>query len=382
MKKYLYYIGLFLITAIVLFNSWVLFSGRAYFYKALLYNFANIDDYKLFENRAIKKSNTPIPWLFSKSYNKKILSSSLKQELTNLETIAVLIIKDDSIQYEEYWDGYNEHSFSNSFSMSKSFVSALIGIALQEGLIKNIDQPICDYLPEFCEQGKRLITIKHLLTMSSGLNWEEGYASPFSPTTEAYYGTDLKQLILPLQPAEAPGKIFRYKSGDTQLLAFILEKATGKTISDYAQEKLWEPMGCENDALWSLDKKDGNEKAYCCINSNARDFAKFGKLYLDSGRVNKKQLIPVDFIVRSTEPNNLPDGDLDLKKADFYGYQWWVLPNYKGHKIFYARGILGQNIIVIPDTKTIIVRLGKKRGDSIGKHHTETLLLIDETLPN
>ncbi len=216
--------------------------------------------------------------------------------------------------------------------------------------------------------------------MSSGLNWEEGYSSPFSPTTEAYYGTDLKKLIYNLTPIEEPGKIFRYKSGDTQLLSFVLEKATGRSISDYAQEKLWKPLGCENDAYWSLDKDNGSEKAYCCINSNARDFAKFGKLYLDSGKVNGKQIIPVDYFLNSIQPSGLPDGDLDMKKCDFYGYQWWIIPEYKGHKIFYARGILGQNIIVISDLKTIVVRLGKIRGERVGKHHKEVFLLIDEVL--
>jgi CubicO group peptidase (beta-lactamase class C family) len=380
MKKYLNYTGLILLAAFIIFNGWVIFSGKQYFYKALLYNFANIDDYKLFSNRTINKSSRPIPWALSKSYNKKNISNSLRTKLGSIETIALLIIKNDTIEYEEYWDGYNDSSYSNSFSMAKSYVSAMIGIALKEGQLKNIDQPVCDYLPEFCEGDKKKITIRHLLMMSSGLNWEEGYASPFSPTTEAYYGTDLKKLISTLKPIEEPGKIFRYKSGDTQLLSFVLEKATGMKIGDYARAKLWEPLGCENNALWSLDKDNGYEKAYCCINSNARDFAKFGKLYLDSGRAKGNQLIPLDYLLKSIQPNYLPDGDLDMKKADFYGYQWWTIPNYKGHSVFYARGILGQYIIVVPDLKTIIVRLGKKRGKQIGKHYEETFLLIDEVL--
>ncbi len=380
MKKSLNYTGLILLAVFLIFNGWVVFSGKQYFYKALLYNFADIDDYKLFSNRTIDKSSTPIPWAISKNYNKKNISDSLRKKLTALETIAVLIIKNDTIDYEEYWNGYNDSSFSNSFSMAKSYVSALTGIALQEGQLKSINEPICDYLPEFCEGDKKKITIRHLLTMSSGLNWKESYSSPFSPTTEAYYGTDLKKLMSTLKSIEEPGKIFRYKSGDTQLLSFILEKATGKKISDYTREKLWEPLGCENKALWSLDKDNGDEKAYCCINSNARDFAKFGKLFLDSGRVKEKKLISLDYLLKSIQPNYLPDGDLDMKKADFYGYQWWTIPNYKGHPIFYARGILGQYIIVVPDLKTIIVRLGKKRGASVGKHYEEVFLLLDEVL--
>ena len=380
MKKYLRFLGIALLAAFLIFNSWVILSGKQYFYKALIYNFADIDDYKLFSNRTIEKSSTPIPWALSKTYNKKNISDSLRNKLTALETVALLIIRKDSIEYEEYWDSYSDSSFSNSFSMAKSYVSALIGTALKEGKIKSIDQPVCDYLPEFCEGDKKKITIRHLLTMSSGLNWQEAYSSPFSPTTEAYYGTDLKNLMSTLKPIEEPGKIFRYKSGDTQILSFVLEKATGKKLSDYAREKLWEPLGCEHNALWSLDKDNGYEKAYCCVNSNARDFAKFGKLYLDSGRVKNEQLIPLDYLLSSIQPTGMPDGDLDMKKSNFYGYQWWIIPNYKGHDVFYARGILGQYIIVIPDLKTIAVRLGKKRGEKAGKHYIETLLIIDEVL--
>jgi CubicO group peptidase (beta-lactamase class C family) len=379
-KKAIYYIGIFFLTSFVLFNLWVIFSGKQYFYKALIYNFAGIDDYKLFPQRIIKKSSQPITWAISSQYNKKDISDSLRKNLTEIETVALLIIKNDSLLFEEYWDGYSDSSYSNSFSMAKSYVSALTGIALKEGNIKNLDQPICDYLPEFCEGDKKKITIRHLLMMSSGLNWEEGYSSPFSPTTEAYYGTDLKGLMDRLQPIEAPGKIFRYKSGDTQILSFVLEKATGKKLSDYAYEKLWEPLGCENSAIWSLDKENGYEKAYCCVNSNARDFAKLGKLYLDSGRFRGKELIPTEYVLNSIQPNYLPDGDLDLKKADFYGYQWWTIPNYRGHFVFYARGILGQYILVIPDQKTIVVRLGKKRGTPRGKHYNEIFLLLDEAL--
>lgn len=380
MKKVLNYIGLILLTAFILFNSWLVLTGKEYFYKALIFNFADIDDYKIFPERKIAKSSSPQPWSISKAYNKQPLSDSLQKNLSELETVALLMIRNDSIVYEKYWGIYGKNSFSNSFSVAKSYISTLVGMALQEGKIKSIDQPVGDFLPEFNEGDKKKITIRHLLMMSSGLSWEEGYASPFSPTTEAYYGTDLSALIYALEPIEEPGKIFRYKSGDTQLLSFVLEKATGQKVSDYAHQKLWEPLGCENDALWSLDKKDGYEKAYCCINSNARDFARLGKLYLDSGRWNGQQLVPEEYVLASIRPSNLPDGDLNMKNTDFYGYQWWTIPEYKGHFIFYARGILGQYIIVIPDQKTIIVRLGKKRGQQIGKHYKETFLLIDEVL--
>src|SRR5690606_33587242 len=136
--------------------------------------------------------------------------------------------------HEQYWDGYSEESLSNSFSVAKSIVSILVGIALQEGALQSIDQPVGDYLPEFKEGAKANITIKHLLWMSSGLNWDESYGNPLSVTTEAYYGSDLKKVVRRLEAVEKPGQQFEYKSGDTQVLGFVLEAATGKSLADYA----------------------------------------------------------------------------------------------------------------------------------------------------
>lgn len=374
------YICLCFVLLVVGFNVWLVTTEKLFFYDALRYNFVDIDDYTLFSNRTISKSEQPKVWPFSKSYSTNVISDSLKRKLEIIETVAFLIIQNDSITHEMYWSGYNEKSWSNSFSMAKSYIGALIGIAIQEGKLKSVDQPVADFLPSFQEGKKSKITIRHLLMMSSGLDWEEAYASPFSATTEAYYGKDLYKQVSMLKAVEEPGKIFRYKSCDTQLLSFVLEKATGMKVAEYASEKLWKKIGCEQDALWSLDKENGNEKAYCCLNSNARDFAKLGKLYLDSGRVGGESILSVEYVKGSIHPHGLPDGDLDYKPSNFYGYQWWTIPDYKGHFVFYARGILGQYIIVIPDKKIIIVRLGHKRGAVVGKHYSEVFSMLDEVL--
>src|SRR3569832_2345450 len=157
-----------------------------------------------------------------------------------------------------------------------------------------------------------------------------------------------------------PGKIYDYKSGDTQLLAFILEKATGKTVSDYASEKIWSRIGAELPAQWSLDHKDGHEKAYCCIYSDARDFARFGKLMLDSGMWNGEQIVSKEFVRQALAANGLVYSDEAKTKVTTYGYLWWLM-KYKGHDIFYMRGLLGQYVMVVPDENMIIVRLGKHR---------------------
>lgn len=366
-------------------NVLTLLSGNKFIYKALYYNFVNIDDFKIFENRTIPKSQNPKPWVVSSTvYNQKPLSATLLNTLTGLNTVAFLVIKNDSIMNENYWDGYSDTSYSNSFSMAKSAVSLMIGAAIKDGYIKSLNQPVADFLPEFKSGEKAKITIKNLLQMSSGLNFDEGssYTNPFSIIVSdimvAYYDDKLYNTVASKEAKEKPGIYFDYKSGDTQLLAFILMKATGKKLSDYFYEKIWNNIGAEQTALWSLDKADGYEKAFCCLNSNARDFARLGKLYLNNGYANGIQVIDTAFIEASKTASNLINRRDTTQKADFYGYQLWMMPNYKGQNIFYLRGTLGQLVICIAEKNIIIVRLGKKQGPKINDNYSQTFTLIDE----
>ncbi|GHA73761.1 serine hydrolase domain-containing protein [Pontibacter akesuensis] len=369
-------IGLGVLLLLGLLAAWIHLSDKTYVYKALTYNFAGIDDNRIFEQNKVEAPAVPQPWSLSSKYNILPLDTELESLHNELESVAFLVIQNDSILHEQYWRGYSEASLSNSFSMAKSVVSMLIGAAIKEGKIKSVEQPVGDFLPEFKEGNKAGIKIKHLLWMSSGLNWDESYINPLSMTTEAYYGTDLKRVIDRLEAVEEPGQKWMYKSGDTQVLGFVLEAATGKSLSEYAEEKLWQPMGAAQDAEWSVDKPEGIEKAYCCFFSNARDFARFGKLYLNNGIWNGDTLVPPAFVKASLTPNGLIKAE-GGEKVDFYGYQWWLIPNYKGQDVFYARGILGQYIIVLPEKELIIVRLGKERGERIHNHPSEVLAMID-----
>jgi len=346
------------IGVIIIFNVVLYASGNWYLYKALLYNYVNIDDLNLFHTRTVK-AGAGEPWAMSGNYNKQPLTPQLRKALEEYESVAFLIIKNDSIQFEEYWDSYGVASLSNSFSMAKSIVSILVGIAHDEGKIKSLDQTVCEFLPEFCTEENKQLTIRHLLMMSSGLNFDEGYTSLFSPVTRAYYDTDLRIQMLALKVISPPGKELNYMSSNTELLAFIIHKATGMNISEYASEKLWKPIHAEHDAQWSLDHKDGDEKAYCCFYSNARDFARIGKLFLQKGKWNGNQIISEEYINSAITPAPILD---EGKPNTIYGYQWW-LTEHEGSKIFYARGILGQYIFVIPDKDIIFVRLGHKRGE-------------------
>ena len=174
------------------------------------------------------------------------------------------------------------------------------------------------------------------------------------------------------------GKTFQYMSCNTVLLSLIIERTSGLSISDYASQKLWKKINATQPAYWSLDHFEGLEKSYCCFYSSARDFAKIGKLYMDSGRWNGRQLVPVNYVKQSLTPNGCIDEN--GKTVDFYGYHWWLM-KLEGHSIFYARGIYGQYIIAIPDERIIIVRLGKKRGEKTdGNHYTDMIEYTKEVL--
>jgi CubicO group peptidase (beta-lactamase class C family) len=344
----------FLVGVVVIFSAYAFISGRTYLFKAVIYNFANIDDYKKFSNNTVAVA-APKPWKVSAEYNKINYPDSLNNLIESLGTVGLLMIRNDSVVAERYWDGYSDSSLSGSFSMAKSITGILIGAAIKEGKIGSVNDAVGKYLPEFAEGDKAKIKIVDLLTMSSGTDWKESYIDPFSVTTEAYYGSDVYKTATGVKAIHPPGTLHDYKSGDTQLLGLLLEKATGKSLSEYASEKLWKPLGAEHPALWSTDHANGNEKAYCCFNSNTRDFARIGKLMLDSGKCNGIAVIDSAYFTNSIKPNHITD--TKGLPCDYYGYQWWIDPEHP--EIFYARGILGQYIIMIPSKKMIIVRLGK-----------------------
>ena len=334
---------------------------------------AFLEDYKEFPNRTIQKG-TAQPWAVSKDYNSVPATDKLNTTHKNLQTVAFLIIKNDSIWHESYFDGYTNTSKSNSFSIAKSIVSAALGKAIMEGKIKSLDQKVTDFFPKLKGKYAKEVTVGDLSSMASGLSWDEKYYSPFSIVTRAYFDDHLKEVILGLSIKDKPGQEFRYLSGATQLLAMCIEKATGEYLSNYVSEHFWKPMGAENDALWQLDETDtGIEKAYCCIASTARDFARFGKLYKQNGVWNGKQILPRSFVEKSLEPR--------FSDSPEYGYGWW-LHQINGKKIYYMRGHLGQFVIVLPEDDVIIVRLGHLKGKqtTTDPHSNDLYVYVEEAL--
>ena len=270
-------------------------------------------------------------------------------------TLAFMIIRNDTILYEEYFKKYDDASIVPSFSMAKSVVSMLVGCAIEDGLIESVQDPVAKYIPEMAENGFDKVTMEHVLQMTTGLDFNESYVNPFGDAATFYYGRNLRKSVRKLKLEAEPGSRWQYVSGDTQILVDILDGVlTDKTVTQYLEEKIWQPIGMEYDASWSLDKKDGIEKGFCCINARAKDYAKLGRLYLNKGNWEGRQIVPEDWVEQSTKV------DTTDNSVWFYQYQWW---KENKDNDFYAEGILGQFVYVSPDKNFIAVRLGKKYGD-------------------
>ncbi len=349
------FIALFLIGTLPLFNSCKV--GRF-----IIYNFADINDYKKFPSRPLDASANPFRFYETATGKKpKTLVINDKeipfdQFLADRKTVAFLIIQNDTIQYEHYFNQYDTASIVPSFSMAKSVTSMLIGCAIADGLIQSVEEPVTQYLPELKGKGFEKVTIEHLLQMTSGLKFNESYVNPFGDAATFYYGRNLRRTIAHMKLEREPGTSFQYVSGDTQLLGLLLERALKtKTVTAYLNEKIWGPIGMEYPASWSIDRKNnGLEKTFCCLNARARDFAKLGRLYLNKGKWGDQQLVPEEWVAQSIKK------DTTNGSVEFYQYQWW-LPGKNGE--FMAEGILGQFVYVDPAKNLIIVRLGKKEGD-------------------
>ena len=359
MKKFL----IILLAVIALAVSLAFITGNQHIFKAVLSTYLvgekgpTIDDYTKFVNRTVETGQAQ-EWPLSSNYNKISIAPELEDTLESYKTIAFAVFQNDSLLFEQYWEDYSRDSYTNSFSVAKSLVGICVGAALKDGSIESLDQKVADFIPEYRQGEKSKISIRNLLTMSSGIDFGENYNDPFGFMAKAYYGTNLYPLTVEKDLEHKPGSVWKYQGGNTLLLSFVLEKATDMSLSEYFSEKIWKPIGAAKDALWTVDKKSGREKSYCCFYSNARDFARIGKLYMQKGVWNEDTLLPSWYVKESVLPVNIPTEA--GKNVDYYGFQWWIVPNWD-NKVFYARGIQGQYIVVVPDEDLIIVRLGRER---------------------
>jgi CubicO group peptidase (beta-lactamase class C family) len=318
-------------------------------------NAPEIDDRTFFPFATIP-AGQPAPWPRSARFGTVAPGPEQEARLKELHTAAFVVVKDDSLLFERYYNGWSGDSTTNSFSVAKSYVGALTGIALGEGRIRSLSQPVGDFLPEFREGCRASITLEHLLTMSTGLRWDEK-PNPFGENAKGYYGHRVRELALNLPCKGEAGREFEYISGSTQVMGEVLEEVFGRPLNEVLREKLWDPLQAEHTAYWGMDRAGGDLKHFCCLYATPRDFARLGLLYLDSGRWNGRQLLPLDYWRASLTPASIADRDGPNRR---YGYYWW-LAELEGMPIHYARGFHGQYVVVVPHERLVLVRTGMER---------------------
>ena len=305
-------------------------------------------------------------------------------------TTGLLVIHKDTIIFEQYFNGLTPETTHISWSMAKSFISGMIGIAIHDGLIESIQDPITKYLPQLKESGYNEVKIKDILQMSSGVGFNEDYADFNSDINRfgRYFalGQSFEKFAMTLKNARPPGTFNHYVSIDTQVLGMLLKKVTGKTITEYMKEKIWDPMGMEHDAQWIIDA-DEMEMALGGLNATLRDYAKFGLLYLKNGDWFGQQIVPKDWIQQSIniDSPHLQPGENDLSSSDQgYGFQWWIPQKADG--AFFASGIYNQHIYIQPNRDVVVVKLSANyhfKADTYGEKiiHIDFLKSVVQQFP-
>jgi CubicO group peptidase (beta-lactamase class C family) len=343
---------------------------------------STLRDYELFPERAI--SNAPPVFHFQQKLSPELFQSieyssegqwkqaGLEEFLQATHTTSFIVLQDDAILYEGYFNGYSRDSIVTSFSVAKSFTSALVGIAIDEGYIGSIDDPMVEYLPELKGKGFDELSIRHLLNMSSGIRFLPdnevsllGELTQFTDEGMSYSYPNLRSLALQIRPdGGQPGVEFNYNNYHLLLLGMILERTAGRPVAEFLQEKIWQPLGMEYPASWSLDSEEsGFELMQSGINARAIDFARFGRLFLSNGDWNGEQIISKAWVTESTAPDASDDRPwrsyADWKEANgYYKYLWWGKLKPDGSYDYMAQGHLGQWIAVSPQERVIVVRFG------------------------
>lgn len=326
--------------------------------RSIIFNDPGLEDYKIMPYSRVQ-AGIPQPLLVSSRYNTITLPDSLRLILDQTKTIAFLIFQHDSLLYEWYAPHYSDSSHTNPFSATKSILSVLTGIALREGKLKSIEESVGNYYPPYADSSRRGITLHHLLTMSSGLNYYDNFINPNGHVSHLYYGRNILKFVNSMKVEKKPGYEFRYKNVDPEILGIALKNAVGMTLSDYASAHLWKPIGAAHDAYWLTDRKGGMEKSYCCFHTNARDIARIGILYKHFGNWQGQQLVDSNYVRASLRPINIHDGETGDSLCKRYGYLWW-LRNVDAKGDYAADGLKGQYVGTLPDKDIMFVRLGKR----------------------
>jgi len=347
-----------------------------YVYRTIIWQESDAFDWQKFPAHPLHAA--PTPYHFGSAPDPRVeelfarlsATTDWNRFLEENQTQAFIVIKDGKILYENYFNNSQRDSMLTSFSVAKSFTSALIGIAIQEGSIKSVDEPITNYLPELTERDPRFreITIRHLLLMASGLEYEAFRPLLFNSDDilTSYYPDQRKIALKNTQIIDPPGMYFHYNKYHPQLLGMILERSTGMSVNQYLQTRIWDPLGMEYDGSWSIDSQSSDfEKMETGVNARAIDFAKFGSLFLNGGRWQGNQIISEAWVNESTQPL-LPENYAEyygdwfalLPGQAYYKYMWWGMRRDEVSYDFAAEGDKGQFIFVSPQKNLVIVRNG------------------------
>jgi CubicO group peptidase (beta-lactamase class C family) len=385
MKKIFKYIIIILVLIPIAFLTILsIVYNPTYVYRLVRLNIGDVYDYKCFEHRVIKTNDTA--FYFPKKLDEDYVESLFIDKINNSgcktfdewaeksKSTALIFIRHDTIMYEKYFNGFKRDSYFHSMSMAKSFISTLIGFAIQDGFISDINDPITKYIPELKERDNRFekITIRNLMMMQSGINYYEDYFPgtyvhlPWHDKAIGYYHPEVKKLLLEdVKIGDKTDKTFQYNNYNTSYWDFIIERATKKNVSEYLEEKLWSQIDTEFDALFCLNSKEpGFELMPSMLVARAIDYAKFGHLFLNKGNWNGKQVISEERVSETTTEDTpvprkyYPDYMGGGSNRTFYKYQWWGHANSDSTDNFLAVGNLGQTIYVIPHQEIIIVHCG------------------------
>jgi CubicO group peptidase (beta-lactamase class C family) len=340
-------------------------TDRSTIARALVWREADVGDQHRFPSRPIPAAGPASVLPAGPSADLRVQApdrgnaARLDDVLVGSDTRAFVVVHGGRIVYERYYGDSGPKTLETSFSVAKSFVSTLVGIAIDEGRIGSVDDPVTRYLPELASRDRRFeqITLRDLLTMSSGLRYEESsFPSPHGDDTYTYYGVDLRKDALERTEIEqAPGKRWHYNNYNPLLLGLVLERVTAMSVSDYMASRLWQPLGAGSDASWSLDSaRSGFEKMESGLNATTLDHARFGLLLLHGGQWNRRRIVSQEWVRTATRTYTATDF------PNPYGHFWWI--DGRRPDRFYALGNYGQYIYVDPRADVVVVRLGSDWG--------------------
>ncbi|MCH1533337.1 MAG: beta-lactamase family protein [Schleiferiaceae bacterium] len=330
---------------------------------------AHIYDRKHFDQREMPVFN-PIPLPVSKT-TERVLDAKTREKLETYKTAGLLIIEQDEIVLETYWNAHDASTLSNSFSMSKSIITMLVQIAVQDGYIDSWDDPITKYIPEYeIPEGAAEPTLRHFSTMTAGMQIKENYKAPFSKTAKLYYGDNVIETALSIPVGKHPaGEVFEYQSAQTQILTIALSRAVGESISSYANRELFAKAGFESEVTWHLDREEGLELGFCCVNASVRDYAKLGQLVLHHGTIDGQSVVDSSFLALASTGYRSPE----------YGHGFWIYPE-PHQNVFAFRGMLGQDIIIDRQHHRVVVRVGAQSGGKFTRDFNRVELAILEQM--